>query len=633
MIVVFGGRRTSGRDGAFPDTNVPYVKQRIERLIAGIRPSHLIGSAAAGSDILFLEAALKHRIPATVVVTGGRKAFAAASVDDRPGWRHRFDRVLRSRRVSVREARAGTGDEAYRAVNTRIVDTALRMRDSQAHTEILGLVVSDGGGRNHTEELAAELDTHGVVVLRVDPLVTKDEAPLAFVAMPFGDKPDPARRTEPYQSDATWDRLLFPALTDAGYRAVRADSEARPAVIDTQMIRNLLRADLVVADLATLNPNVLWELGVRHVAQRQGTMVIQPRSAAIPFDLTRLSIRPYERAAEAITDQQMLDGLRMLKEALTEIGEHRGNQDHVDSPVHDMVRTLRLVGLPETTDPNLDLAEMVDVARETDDMTGLVDAAQAAQDANIAPEDRTTLQLKAALSLVEGARYDAAIDILRPLADADAGHDNELLQQTYAHALVRTGRRPAASLEDAEARLRTLNERHPGSAETLGLIGSVAKAHANRRNRARKDATAELRTAAEAYEEGFHLVPTDYYPGVNAVTLRRLLADHADLPDRERDRNRAAAIRLLPVVRFMAERAPGTDGWARATLAELALQEHLLADAPYRDAKDRYAVAAAQATKQQCTSMANQLKMLREWGDSDEVITPLLEAVTRRRHT
>ncbi|WP_035855593.1 TRAFs-binding domain-containing protein [Cryptosporangium arvum] len=625
MIVVFGGRRTSGDRGDFPVAHVDYVEERVRRLLTGLQPAHLIGSAAAGSDLIFLRAALELGIPATVVLAGDQSTFAEKSVADQPGWKSVFDRILASRRITVQETDpARSDDETYRAVNTQIVTTALAMKDSQAGTQILGVLVS-AGGTNHTEDLAEELRGNSIDVLRVDPSIDRNDTPLAFVAMPFGNKLDPDRPHENYQSNATWERLLFPALTDAGYRAVRADSNPQPAVIDAQMIRDLLRADLVVADLATLNPNVLWELGVRHTAQRRGTMVIHSRYAPIPFDLKGISIRLYERAMEAITDRQVLDGLREFRQALTAIAEHRSDLAHTDSPVHSTVPTLRVTGLPAADSRNVDLTEMVNVAHDLSDIPGLVRAAEAAKNADIAQHNRAALQLKAAV-LIEKARPAAALTILEPLAIDDKHHDNERLQQTYVHALVRAERRPE-DLEAAGERLADLNRRHPGSAETLGLIGSVAKVRATQHLGTGRNALRELRRAANAYQQGFLLVPTDYYPGVNAVTLLRVLAGHA-VHSETADRDRTATLRLLPVVRFMAERASATDIWAQATLAELALQEHLLGNLPLGRATDLYASAAAEATEQQRTSMARQLQMLLAWGDQAEVINPLLEVIT-----
>ena len=79
----------------------------------------------------------------------------------------------------------------------------------------------------------------------------------AFVAMPFGIK-------EQIDFNRVYGELIKPALEDAGFEVFRADEEMRAGDIRTDMFQELLMADLVVADLSIDNPNVWYELGVRH---------------------------------------------------------------------------------------------------------------------------------------------------------------------------------------------------------------------------------------------------------------------------------------------------------------------------------------------------------------------------------
>ena len=65
----------------------------------------------------------------------------------------------------------------------------------------------------------------------------------------------------------------------------RADEDPRPGLIDAQVINDLLTAALVVADLSFLNPNVFYEIGIRHMAQK-AIVHMQRASEAIPFDLS-----------------------------------------------------------------------------------------------------------------------------------------------------------------------------------------------------------------------------------------------------------------------------------------------------------------------------------------------------------
>ncbi len=107
--------------------------------------------------------------------------------------------------------------------------------------------------------------------------------PHAFIAMPFGIKAD--ADGHPVNFDRVCDELLKPALEDAGCEVFRADDEERAGDIRSDMFQELLVADLVLADLTVDNPNVWYELGVRHALRSRGVVLAMgPRSSKV-FDV------------------------------------------------------------------------------------------------------------------------------------------------------------------------------------------------------------------------------------------------------------------------------------------------------------------------------------------------------------
>lgn len=87
---------------------------------------------------------------------------------------------------------------------------------------------------------------------------------LCFVIMPIGS----GDAYEVYLNRYT--NIIRPAIE--GYQkdgsrvfdAVRADFISKTGSINKTVIQHIYNADLVIADLTDLNPNVFYELGVRH---------------------------------------------------------------------------------------------------------------------------------------------------------------------------------------------------------------------------------------------------------------------------------------------------------------------------------------------------------------------------------
>jgi hypothetical protein len=120
--------------------------------------------------------------------------------------------------------------------------------------------------------------------------------------------------------------LISPVASRRGYVHIhRADQLARPGLITTQIMEHLLRSDLVIADLSDHNPNVFYELAVRHFAARPVVQLIH-HDQNIPFDLVQLRTIKYN-----LTDPDAIDACRQELFSQLERIEHHPSEG--DNPI------------------------------------------------------------------------------------------------------------------------------------------------------------------------------------------------------------------------------------------------------------------------------------------------------------
>ena len=101
-----------------------------------------------------------------------------------------------------------------------------------------------------------------------------------FVIAPIGDPGTETRK----RSDLVLKYIISPAVEQCGYTALRADQISEPGLITSQVIQHIIDDPLVVADLTDRNPNVFYELAVRHVLRKPLVQIIR-RGDQIPFDV------------------------------------------------------------------------------------------------------------------------------------------------------------------------------------------------------------------------------------------------------------------------------------------------------------------------------------------------------------
>ena len=168
----------------------------------------------------------------------------------------------------------------------------------------------------------------------------KDNKPVCFVIMGFGEKPDyPRNRT--LNLDKSYENIIKPAATKAGYTCIRCDEIKHSGLIDDPMYRNLLEAELVIADISTLNANAMYELGIRHAVRPFSTIIIAQEEEKIPFDTNHILVFPYKHSGD---DIGYTEAMRCQKELADLIVSVTNNQN-IDSPFY---KSLGIKNLNET---------------------------------------------------------------------------------------------------------------------------------------------------------------------------------------------------------------------------------------------------------------------------------------------
>jgi len=149
-VVVFGGHMIDRPDRVaprFPPQLESAVAKEIRKKIDKADPGFGFGSAACGSDILFLEAMLERNAELSIVLPYDREEFVRDSVDFVPNssWRSRFDRVLgrATRVITASPQKLEIGGIAYEFCNDVLFGLA-SIRARQLETTLLPLAVWDG---------------------------------------------------------------------------------------------------------------------------------------------------------------------------------------------------------------------------------------------------------------------------------------------------------------------------------------------------------------------------------------------------------------------------------------------------------------------------------------------------------
>jgi hypothetical protein len=129
---------------------------------------------------------------------------------------------------------------------------------------------------------------------------------------PIGDRDEPhgsPRRVIYEEAVQVLEEVIAPACAALGLETIRSDQIVRTGEIPEQIFRQLRDIHIVIADLTGANPNVMYELGLRHTT---GKLTIQlGERERLPFDVAAIRTIIFKR-----TDSGLVEARRSLIQAL-----------------------------------------------------------------------------------------------------------------------------------------------------------------------------------------------------------------------------------------------------------------------------------------------------------------------------
>lgn len=160
-----------------------------------------------------------------------------------------------------------------------------------------------------------------------------DKSRRCFVISPIGDEGSAVRA----HADDVLEYIIKPALDKCHVVAVRSDQIAEGGTITEQMFREIVGADVCVALLTGLNPNVFYELAVAQSAARPVIILIE-KGLTLPFDVKDLRCIQYEmvpisrlvKGVYADRVEEMLEEIRRQGWTAPNLFEHFGAARKLD---------------------------------------------------------------------------------------------------------------------------------------------------------------------------------------------------------------------------------------------------------------------------------------------------------------
>jgi len=125
---------------------------------------------------------------------------------------------------------------------------------------------------------------------------TVESKKTCFIVMPISD-------VDGYDAGhfkRVYEHIIKPACEATGLVPIRADDVAATNYIAVDILDKILNSDFVICDLSARNPNVMYELGVRHAFDKPVVLIKDARTSRV-FDIQGLRTYDYNESLRVDT--------------------------------------------------------------------------------------------------------------------------------------------------------------------------------------------------------------------------------------------------------------------------------------------------------------------------------------------
>jgi O-acetyl-ADP-ribose deacetylase (regulator of RNase III) len=160
-----------------------------------------------------------------------------------------------------------------------------------------------------------------------------------FVIMPYGKKA--IHNGAIVDFDLVYSSIIRKAIEGIARPRViceRSIDDPRTGIISENFSRAIFQSDVAIIDVSGDNPNVYYELGMRHALKPRVSVLIGIEGTKLPFDISGILVIPYTHDTPEGREAAIADIRRQVLQGL--------DGEHIDSPVHKYLPTLQ-VSIPD----------------------------------------------------------------------------------------------------------------------------------------------------------------------------------------------------------------------------------------------------------------------------------------------
>lgn len=171
-----------------------------------------------------------------------------------------------------------------------------------------------------------------------------------FIITPIGDENSETFR----KAKGVIESVIKPVLKEYGFDDIKPAYEINVSgMINTQIINRIIEDDLVIANLTGNNPNVMYELCLRHVVAKPIIHICE-NGTTLPFDI---------KDSRTIFYTNDMFGVEELKNSMNLFMEEISyNEDYMDNPIYNAHRYGKLLKETQGTESNEILRILMDIS-------------------------------------------------------------------------------------------------------------------------------------------------------------------------------------------------------------------------------------------------------------------------------